>query len=147
MLSMGVNPNSGRFTSVQNQNALASAASRASAMTNARTQAESTGYARLTDATSLGKGLAANSVNSYTTAVNAGNSAGSNASTAYSNYASGLSGANSTTMSGQSLKVNGLSNVLNAQTSVYNADVSSSNTVASGLGSLAGTALGWKLFK
>ena len=139
MLSMGVNPNSGRFTSVQNQNALSLAASRANAMTNARTQAEATGYTRLTDATSLGKGLAANSVNSYNTAVNAGNSAGNNASTAYSNYASGLSGANSTTMSGQSLKVNGLSNVLSAQTSVYGYDTSNSGSSASGIGNLVGT--------
>ena len=139
MLSMGVNPNSGRFTSVQNQNALSLAASRANAMTNARTQAEATGYTRLTDATSLGKGLAANSVNSYNTAVNAGNSAGNNASTAYSNYASGLSGANSTTMSGQSLKVNGLSNVLSAQTSVYGYDTSNSGSSASGIGTLVGT--------
>ncbi|NVZ08031.1 tail fiber domain-containing protein [Allochromatium humboldtianum] len=139
MAAMGVNPNSGRFAGQRNQSTLALAAQRANAMTNARSQAESTGYARLLDATSLGRGLTGASTGAYSVAINAGNSAGANASTAGNNYMAGLSSGASTIQAGQSLQMSGLSSILNSQTSVYNNSVSSN---ADMWGTIVGAGLG-----
>ena len=139
LLSMGVNPNSGRFVGQQNQSALSLAAQRANAMTNARTQAEATGYARLLDASSLGRNLTGASTGAYTASINAGNSAGSNASTASNNLLSGYNSGVGTIQTGQSQKLTGLSSILNSQTSVYNNSVSSN---ADMWGTILGTGLG-----
>lgn len=139
MASMGVNPNSGRFAAQQNQSTLALAAQRANAMTSARSQAENLGYARMLDATSLGRGMTGASTGAYTASINAGNSAGANASTAGNNYMAGLSSGIGTIQTGQSQQINGLSSLLNSQTSVYNNAVSSN---ADMWGTVLGAGLG-----
>jgi hypothetical protein len=57
MESRGVNPNSGAFLGLRNQNALALAATRAGAMTNARMQGLQYGNNMLAQAAGLGAGL------------------------------------------------------------------------------------------
>lgn len=127
MAAMGINPNSGRFAGQQNQSTLALAAQRANAMTNARTQAESTGYARLLDATSLGRGMTGASTGAYTAAINAGNVAGNTGYTAANSYMAGLSSGIGTIQTGQAQQLSGLSSILNSQTSVYNTSSSNSS--------------------
>lgn len=75
MAASGVNPNSGRFASLQNDASILESATRAGAMTKARDNADQLGWAKRMDAASLGKGLASNQVNSQNIALNAGNSA------------------------------------------------------------------------
>jgi hypothetical protein len=142
LASMGVNPNSGRFASTQNANALALAGQRAGAMNNTRTQAESIGYARKMDAAGLGRNLTGASQGAYTLALNAGNSAGNNQMAPGQQYSQGLAQGASTIASGRQMLQSGLGGVLNAQTSVYGADASRSDPLASivgmGLGGWAG---------
>jgi len=120
MAAMGVNPNSGRFAGMANQNALALAAARANAMTNTRQQAENVGYARKLDAAGLGRNLVGASQGAYALSMNAGNSAGQNQMAPGSQYMSGLSSAAQTGLAGANTQVNGLSNIVNSQTSMYN---------------------------
>jgi len=139
MASMGVNPNSPRFASTQRQSALGLAASRAAAMTNARTQAENLGYARRLDVAGLGRGLSGASTAAYGLSVNAGNAAGQNYQSPGQNYMAGqVAGAN-TIGQGQNMRISGLSNVLNAQTNAYiNSGGDGFGDILGGVGTLAG---------
>ena len=127
MAAMGINPNSGRFAGQTRQSELGLAAQRANAMTNARSQAESTGYARLLDATSLGRGLTGASSGAYAASINAGQVANASGYTAANNYMAGLSSGIGTIQTGQSQQLSGLSSILNSQTSVYNTSSSNSS--------------------
>lgn len=147
MASMGINPNSGRFAGQQRQSDLAMASQRANAMTEARTQAEATGYARKLDAASLGRNLSGASTGAYSLAVNAGNSAASNAYTPTTQTGSGMASGISTIQSGLNTQMSGLTSVLGTQSSVYNAQSNENSALWSGLGEAGGTLLGWKLFK
>lgn len=142
MMSMGVNPNSGKFASLANQSALDLAANRASAMNQTRTAAEATGYARNLDAIGLGKGLTGASTGAYGVALSAGNSAAGNAQIAGNNYQQGMNNSAGTmgqgigTMqNGLNTQMNGLNSILDSQTSIYGVDAQSSD----GIGKLAGT--------
>ena len=119
MASMGVNPNSGRFAGMNAASGLQQAASRANAMTGARTQAEQMGYARKLDAAGLGRGLAGASTAAYGGATNAGNSAGMNAQSAGNTYMQGMGMGAGTIGAGQNMQIQGLSSVLNNQTQTY----------------------------
>ena len=68
----GVNPNSGAGMALQTQNNLGLAASRANAMTGARSQAEQMGWARRLDVTGLGRNLPGASTAAYSGATSAG---------------------------------------------------------------------------
>ena len=132
MAAMGANPNSGRFAGMQQASGLAQAATRANAMTGARTQADQMGYARKLDAAGLGRGLAGASSAAYGGATNAGSQAGLNAQSAGQNYMGNMAIGAGTIGSGQQMQISGLSNVLNNQTSAY------VNTQGSMLGDIGG---------
>ncbi len=137
MASMGVNPNSGRFASMNNATGLQQAASRANAMTGARNQAEQMGYARKLDAAGLGRGLAGASTAAYGGATNAGTSAGMNAQSAGNTYMAGMGQGAGTIGAGQNMQIQGLSNVLNNQTSTY---INSQDSLLGDIGGLMGGA-------
>jgi len=137
MASMGVNPNSGRFASMNNATGLQQAASRANAMTGARNQAEQMGYARKLDAAGLGRGLAGASTAAYGGATSAGTSAGMNAQSAGNNYMAGIGQGAGTIGAGQNMQIQGLSNVLNNQTSTY---INSQDSLLGDIGGLMGGA-------
>jgi hypothetical protein len=120
--AMGVNPNSGKFAGMQNQNALGLAAARAGAMNNTRVQAEALGYAKKMDAAGLGRNLTGASHGAYGIALNAGNSAGQNQQAPGNQYMAGLTQGNATIGSGRNMLQSGLGNVLTSQTSVANAN-------------------------
>lgn len=136
MLSMGVNPNSGRFASLQVGNKLADAALRSSAQTQARTKGVALDYAKQLDAAALGRNLPGASTGAYNVAVNAGNSAVSNQNGTAAQYLNGLSAGNGTIMQGQGQQIQGLGNVLNSQTSAYNAALN--NQGSDFMGSIGG---------
>jgi hypothetical protein len=135
--SMGVNPNSGRFAGMNAASGLQQAASRAAAMTGARTQAEQMGYARQLDAAGLGRGLAGASTAAYGGATNAGSQAGLNFQSAGQNYMAGMGQAAGTIAAGQNMQIQGLSSVLNAQTNAY---VNGGDSFLGDLGGLLGGA-------
>lgn len=120
MGSMGINPNSGRFASMQTQSALGLAAQRAAAMTGTRQQASQMGYARLLDAAGLGRGLAGASTGAYQGAVGAGNAAGQMYMNPGNQYMGGLTAAGNMMNSGYQTGMSGYGNILNSQTQLYN---------------------------
>lgn len=134
MMSMGVNPNSGKFAALNRQSELGLAAQRAGAMNQTRQSAEAMGYARTTDAIGLGKGLSGASVGAYTAALNAGNSASANSQSAGNNYQNAMNNGIGTMQTGLNTQMSGLNNILANQTSIYNSDAQNSG----GLGKLAG---------
>lgn len=139
MASMGVNPNSGRFASLANQNALGLAAARAGAMTGARQQAESVGYARKLDAAGLGRNLTGASQGAYALSLNSGNSAGQNAMAPGNQYMSGLSAGAQTGLAGANAQMNGLGDILNSQTNIANANTAAqASSIGSALGAIGG---------
>jgi hypothetical protein len=75
---MGVNPNSTRFASLNNQLSLGQAATAAGAMNKTRTDAEQLGFARRMDAAGLGRGLAGNASTAYGVSIGAGDAARTN---------------------------------------------------------------------
>jgi hypothetical protein len=100
MMAMGINPNSGKFASMQNQSALDIAAQKASAMTNSRLQAEQIGYARKLDAAGLGRNLSGNSTAAYGLAGTMGNSAVNNQMAPGQQYSQGSSAASGIILNG-----------------------------------------------
>jgi len=135
--SMGVNPNSGRFAGMNAATGLQQAASRANAMTGARTQAEQMGYARKLDAAGLGRGLAGASTAAYGGATNAGNSAGMNAQSAGNTYMQGMGMGAGTYAAGQGMQMQGLSSILNNQTQTY---INTQDSMLGDIGGLMGGA-------
>lgn len=71
----GVNPNSGNYAAMGNQQSLGLASARSAAGNSARDQVETQGWARRMDAASLGRGLASAQATAASTATSAGNSA------------------------------------------------------------------------
>lgn len=120
MAGMGINPNSGRFASMQNQANLGLAAQRAASMTGTRQQAQQMGYARMLDATGLGRGLSNASAAAYGGAVGAGTAAGNMFMAPGNQYMAGMGAAGNTFNQGFGLQNQALGNILNNQTSVYN---------------------------
>lgn len=120
MGAMGINPNSGRFASMQNQANLGLAAQRAAAMTGTRQQAQQMGYARMLDAAGLGRGLSGASTAAYQGAVGAGNAAGAMYMAPGNQYMAGMGAAGQTMGQGYQLGIGGLGNVLGTQANVYN---------------------------
>ena len=135
MAGMGVNPNSGRFASMQNQANLGLAAQRAAAMTGTRQQAQQMGYARMLDAAGLGRGLSGASTAAYQGAVGAGNAAGAMYMAPGNQYMAGMGAAGQTFGQGYGLGMQGYGNVMNSQTQLYN---SAMNNEAAMWGALIG---------
>lgn len=120
MGAMGVNPNSGRFAGLQNQNAVALAAQKAATMTGTRQQAEQMGWARKLDVTGLGRGLPGASTAAYQGATGAGTAAGNSYMGAGNQFMGGATAAGNTMGQGLNTQMQGLSNIVSTQGSVYN---------------------------
>lgn len=141
MLSMGVNPNSGKFAASRLATDVMGAAQRAGAMTNARDSAVATDYAKKTDMVNAGRSLVGLANTSYSGANTSGNSAVSNQTGVSANYTNGLNAGVNTIAGGQQIGLNGLSASTNGQASAYNAGLQRDSANASGLGSLLGLAV------
>jgi len=139
MGAMGVNPNSGRFASMQNQANLGLAAQRAAAMTGTRQQAQQMGYARLLEAAGLGRGLSGASTAAYQGAVGAGNAAGQMYMAPGNQYMAGMGAAGQTMGQGYQLGIGGLGNVLGTQANVYNTGVNAQGEMWGALVGAGGT--------
>lgn len=138
MASMGVNPASGRFAGLQNQNQLGLAAQRAAAMTGGRQSAEQFGYARMLDAAGLGRNLPGASTAAYGAATGAGSAATGTAMAPGNQYMAGQQQGISTIGAGRNMLQSGLSNILSTQGSVYGQSLNAQGEV---LGSLAGAGI------
>lgn len=123
MASMGVNPNSGRFSAIQQQSALGLAAQRAGAMTGARQQAQQMGWARGLDAAGLGRGLAGSSLGAYQGATGAGSAGLQSTMAPGSQMMQGMAQGASTIGQGLNTQMNGLTSVLSGQVSQRNASM------------------------
>ena len=131
--SMGINPNSGRAMSMENQSNLGLAAQRANAMTGARDRAEQLGFARRLDVTGLGRNLPGASTAAYQGATSAG-SAGINTSMAPgSQFNQGMANAGQT-----------YGNILSNQTSQFNTGLNAEGQV---IGALVGAGTTYGLSK
>ena len=131
----GVNPMSGAFGAAQRSNMMGLAAMQAGGMTNARRQAEATGYARKLDVAGLGRGLSGASTAAYGMSVGAGSAAGASAAQPGNQYMTGMAQGGATSQAGYGLGVQGYGNILNNQASVYNAGLNAQGEM---FGSLVG---------
>lgn len=138
MASMGVNPASGRFAGLQNQNQLGLAAQRAAAMTGGRQSAEQFGYARMLDAAGLGRNLPGASTAAYGAATGAGTAATGTAMAPGNQYMAGQQQGINTIGAGRNMLQSGLSNILSTQGSVYGQSLNAQGEV---LGSIAGAGI------
>jgi len=136
MASMGVNPNSGAATSMRTATGLQQGASRAAAMTGARTQADQLGWARRMDATGLGRNLSGASLGAYSGATSAGTAGANTGMSAANQMSAGMSSGAGMIQGGLNTQMTGLTSVLGSQTSVYNTAQSQPDT----FGTIAGIA-------
>jgi len=141
----GINPNSGRFASLNQQLNLAQAADSSGAQNRARINAENLGYARMMDAAGMGRGLASNASTAYGVGLSAGNSAGANRmapanymGNAYNGSLAGLSGASASY--GTAGNIYGQE--FSARMAGYNAAQQASSNFWGGIGQAAGTVAG-----
>ena len=138
MARQGINASSGAALMMRNQNALNLAGMTAGAATNARRQAEQTGFARSLDVTGLGRGLAGASLGAYQGA-NASGTAGLASSMAAGNqYGSAFGQGAGYMMGGAQMGLTGQGQILGSQTSAYNTGVNAQGQM---LGTLAGAGL------
>lgn len=131
----GVNPMSGAFGAAQRSNMMGLAAMQAGGMTNARRQAEATGYARKLDVAGLGRGLSGASTAAYGMSVGAGSAAGASAAQPGGQYMTGMAQGGATSQGGYGLGVQGYGNILSNQTNAF-------NTGLNARGEMFGAALG-----
>ena len=140
MAAYGVNPTSGAFAGMNNQNNVQQAALGAAAATRARTAAEQLGWAKRMDAIGLGTGLPGNQASSTGIALTAGNQALAAGQLPMSNY----------NMMGQSLggayggSMSGWNNVGQLGVQKYGIDVQRYNAQQANdpMGSILGAAAG-----
>lgn len=146
MASMGVNPNSGRFSAIQQQSALGLAAQRAGAMTGARQQAQQMGWARGLDAAGLGRGLAGSSLGAYQGATSAGSAGLQSTMAPGAQMMQGMAQGASTIGQGLNTQMSGLTSVLSGQVSQRNAAMNAQGemfgAVLGAAGTLGAAALG-----
>lgn len=138
MMRLGVNPAAARFQAMNNQIGLGSAAAKAGAANAARDRVEQQGWARRLDVTALGKGLPGASSSAASTSTQAGSAAVNAAYAPISSF-------NAQTQ----IMGNAMQNYGNSVSNSYDRIISAQNnnaalwgTAASGLGNLAGSALG-----
>jgi hypothetical protein len=135
---MGVNPNSGKFAAMSNQNAIAQAAALAGASNSARTAARQEGMA-MTD-------RAANALAGYPSMGMTATGQGAQYGGLGLNYANqGLSGMNSGFQTGAGVAGNsaaGYGNAWGLQNSAYQADQARGESMGSILGGIGGLAAG-----
>ena len=159
MLSMGVNPNSGKFASANRAASMAHAANTANtanAQRNASTdqargliakgrdlrmQDKAQNWAKKLDVAGLYRGLPGASQGAYSLANQSGNSAMQNQMAPGAQLQNGMAQGAGTTMNGLGLQVQGLGSVLSAQTNYANSVNQAMNSGDGGLGGL-GSLLG-----
>jgi hypothetical protein len=133
MARRGINASSGAALMMRNQNALGLAGMTAGAATNARRQAEQTGFARSLDVTGLGRGLAGASLGAYQGA-NASGSSGLNSAMSAGNQYSGAYGQGAGyAMGGAQMGIQGQGQILGAQSSAFNAGLNAQGEMVGGL--------------
>jgi hypothetical protein len=135
---LGVAPNSGAMQSQLNTNSLAAASQRAGAMTGARQQAEQLGYARMLDASGLGRNLPGLSQSAYGAAVGAGSAGLSSAQAPGIQYSQGLAAGVNTIGAGRSMLQSGLGSILSTQGNLYAAGMNQPDPIMG----LIGTGIG-----
>lgn len=132
---MGVNPNSGKFAAMSNQNSLAKASALAGAANNARTQAEDMGY-KLTD-------RATNALAGYPSlGMTATGNGAQYGGLGLSTVNTGLQGMNSGFGQGANVagsNAQGYGNIWGQQNDAYQASQNASNAASAGLGQAVGT--------
>jgi hypothetical protein len=144
LAAMGVNPASGRFAGLSNENAIAQARDTAGAMNKARRDTELQGIALRTGVAQLGRNLPSTGIAADSTALNAGNSAvgnlGANSQIRNSNQAAAMQwfgGATNANNSAGSL----LNNMYGNQVAAQQAAAQQSSGAFGALGTLGGLAL------
>ncbi len=144
MMAMGINPNSGRFAGLANENAIAQARDTAGAMNKARQDTVLQGMALRTGVAQTGRNLPQTGIAADSTALNAGNSAVGNLATnsqiRNSNQAAAqqwFGGAVNANNSAGSL----LNNLYSNQVASQQAQASQMAGLWQGLGTLGGAAL------
>jgi hypothetical protein len=143
MARRGINPSSGAGLMLRNQNALGLASMTAGAATNARRQAEQTGFARSMDVTGLGRGLSGASLGAYGAANASGSTGLASSMSAGDQYGRSFGQGANYSLEGARLGVQGQGSILGAQTSAFNAGLSAEGQV---MGTLfgAGTTAAFK---
>lgn len=140
LASMGINPASGRFASMQNQAGLGLAAQRAAAMTGTRQQAQQLGYARRLDVAGLGRGLPGASTAAYGGATGAGTAAGNMYMAPGDQYMRGMGQGAQTIGTGLGQQISGYGTLVNAQQSGFNAGLNAQAEVTGALVGAGGAA-------
>jgi hypothetical protein len=143
MGAMGINPNSGRFASMQGQANLGLAAQRAAAMTGTRQQAQQMGYARKLDVAGLGRGLAGASTAAYGSATNAGSAAANSYMAPGNQFTQGFGSGAGIVGQGLQMQNQGLGQILNTQGQLYGQSMAGQQEMFGsliGAGAKAGTA-------
>jgi hypothetical protein len=138
MARRGINASSGAALMMRNQNALGLAGMTAGAATNARRQAEQTGFARSMDVTGLGRGLAGASLGAYQGANASGAAGLGSAMSAGNQYGQAFGQGAGYMMGGAQMGLTGQGQILGSQTSAYNTGVNAQGQM---LGTLAGAGL------
>jgi len=144
MARQGINASSGAALMMRNQNALALAGLTAGAATNARRQAEQTGFARSLDVTGLGRGLAGASLGAYGGASGAGTAGLGSAMSAGNQRSAAFGQGAGYSLAGAQMGITGAGNILNSQTSYANANLSQQGLDVGGI--LAGGAKAYTAF-
>lgn len=147
---MGINPNSGRFAAMNSQLTLGQAATQSGAMNKARADAENIAFARKMDAAGLGRNLATNSSTAYGVALAANQQARTGAMAPVGVMGAGYSGAQqgySSAAGSYGTAGNIYGQEFNARMRGYEANQAASGALASGIGSLVGTAAGAYIMK
>jgi hypothetical protein len=139
MLSIGVNPNSGKFAAMSVEDSLDTAAAKAGAATASREKAVSLDFAKRMDVTGLGRNLPGASQGAYSVANNAGDSVVKNTLAPSATYQSGIRDSNSTLMAGQGLKVQGLGSLNSANMNLAYGSSKNFYDVMGGAAGMAGT--------
>lgn len=133
MARRGINASSGAALMMRNQNALGLAGMTAGAATNARRQAEQTGWARSMDVTGLGRGLSGASLGAYQGANAAGSTGLSSAMAPGNQYGQAFGQGAGYMMGGAQMGIQGQGQILGAQSSAFNAGLQAQGEVAGAL--------------
>lgn len=142
MASLGINPNSGKWATVNQQSGDMQAAAKADAMNKARLATKQISWAKKMDAAGLGRNLPSSQATSAGLALTAGNSATNNvgAGSAAANASAGVMNQGfGTAVNANNSAGNMYLGQYDAQLRGYQAQLQSSATTSAGMGQAAGT--------
>lgn len=141
MARRGINASSGAALMMRNQNALGLAGMTAGAATNARRQAEQTGFARSMDVTGLGRGLSGASLGAYGAANASGSTGLASSMSAGDQYGRSFGQGAGYSLEGGRLGVQGQGQILGAQTNAFNTGLQARGEM---FGSILGAAAAYR---